>query len=280
MFLVHLTREDILQSYQPSKPTVESESTISSVHDTLAFTVCNEILSAPDSFQTKVLVKILSSLQITTNNYVGLRELSVLSEQLLTHVREKLCRKSLEKFAKNISDWLARDPSKAIAADKRPSSVAEMRPLDETAACTPGKKKRFLFSQSSMNNSLLDPDKDETSRADVTEVGSLFGTPRRIPSPVPSRDQSKSRIQESLESTIEKTKDLEISENTAANSTLSKENDDETMETDTDASDERVNGVESLSSVVPDTPTSRSIPSSQVITNQRFDRQEIYSIDV
>ncbi len=263
MFLVHLTREDILQSYQPSKPTVESESTISSVHDTLAFTVCNEILSAPDSFQTKVLVKILSSLQITTNNYVGLRELSVLSEQLLTHVREKLCRKSLEKFAKNISDWLARDPSKAIAADKRPSSVAEMRPLDETAACTPGKKKRFLFSQSSMNNSLLDPDKDETSRADETEVGSLFGTPRKIPSPVPSRDQSKSRIQESIESTIEKTKDLEISENTA-NSTLSKENDDETMETDTDAS-ERVNGVESLSSVVPDTPTSSSIPSSQVI---------------
>jgi len=87
-----------------------------------------------------------------------------LSEQLLTHVREKLCRKSLEKFARNISEWLARDPFKLAAAEKRPSSVAEMRPLDETVACTPGKKKRFLFSQSTMNNSLLDPDGVESTR--------------------------------------------------------------------------------------------------------------------
>lgn len=38
------------------RPAVEGEITVSSVHnhDTLAFTVCNEILSAPDSFQTKV----------------------------------------------------------------------------------------------------------------------------------------------------------------------------------------------------------------------------------
>jgi len=70
MFLVHLCREDMLQSYQPSRPAVEGEITVSSVHDTLAFTVCNEILSAPDSFQTKVLVKLLTNLQITSNNYV------------------------------------------------------------------------------------------------------------------------------------------------------------------------------------------------------------------
>jgi len=50
-----------------------------------------------------------------------------LSEQLLTHVREKLCRKSLEKFARNISEWLARDLFKLAAAEKRPSSVAEIR---------------------------------------------------------------------------------------------------------------------------------------------------------
>ena len=95
------------------KPSLEGESTVTSVHDTLAASVCNEILSAPDSLQTKVLVKILSNLQITHNNFVGLRELKVLSEQLLKHVKDKLCRKSLEKFDKNVAEWLSRDPSKA-----------------------------------------------------------------------------------------------------------------------------------------------------------------------
>merc|ERR1719362_1456673 len=82
MFFVHLTREDLLQSYQGrSSANLEGESTVSGVHDELAFAVCNEILSSPDSMQTKILVKILSSLQVTTNNFVVLRELKVLSEQ-------------------------------------------------------------------------------------------------------------------------------------------------------------------------------------------------------
>merc|ERR1712142_1363331 len=37
MFFVHLTREDMLQSYEGGKPSLEEECTLTSVHDTLAF---------------------------------------------------------------------------------------------------------------------------------------------------------------------------------------------------------------------------------------------------
>merc|ERR1712142_882832 len=63
MFFVHLTREDMLQSYDSSKKDGNIiESSTTTVHDSLAMAVCNEILSSPNSFQTKVLIKILTSL--------------------------------------------------------------------------------------------------------------------------------------------------------------------------------------------------------------------------
>ena len=159
MFFVHLTREDLLQNYEPRTAALEGESTVSSVHDTLAMAVCNEILSSPDSIQTRTLIKILSSLQITHNNYVTLRELKVLSEQLLAHVKEKQCRRALEKFDRSVAEWLARDPARAAPVEKRAAeetSVEEAGAADTTA--TPGKKKRILFSQSVLGNPLLDPD--------------------------------------------------------------------------------------------------------------------------
>ena len=92
MFFVHLTREDMLQSYDPNKKDTNIlESSTTSVHDSLAMAVCNEILSFPERFQTKVLIKILTSLTLTHNNYVHLKELKVLAELLLQNVKEKSC---------------------------------------------------------------------------------------------------------------------------------------------------------------------------------------------
>ena len=183
MFFVHLTREDLLQNYEPQRKDVEGESTVSSVHDALAFAVCNEILSSPDSLQTKILIKILSNLQITHNNFVGLRELKVLSEQLLKHVKEKLCRKSLEKFDKSLEEWLARDPSKSgdLPVEKRLIDESETSTdVNETFA-TPGKKKRILFSQSVLGNPLLDVEQPHEF-AVLSAAGEI--SPRKIPSPV------------------------------------------------------------------------------------------------
>ena len=92
MFFVHLTREDMLQSFDAnSKDTNMLESSTTTVHDSLAMAVCNEILSAPDSFQTKVLIKILTNLVLTHNNYVHLRAVKVLAELLIKDVKEKSC---------------------------------------------------------------------------------------------------------------------------------------------------------------------------------------------
>ena len=92
MFFAHLTREDMLQSYDPNtKDTNILESSTTTVHDSLSMAVCNEILSAPDSFQTKVLIKILTSLALTHNNYVHLKAVKVLAELLLQNVKERSC---------------------------------------------------------------------------------------------------------------------------------------------------------------------------------------------
>ena len=64
------------QSYDPN--ILESSTTI--VHNSFATAVCKEILSSPDSFQTKVLIKILTSLALTQN------KVKVMAESLLQNV--------------------------------------------------------------------------------------------------------------------------------------------------------------------------------------------------
>jgi condensin complex subunit 3 len=195
MFFVHLTREDTLQSYKDNagkKVLTEIESTNTSVHDSLAFAVCNEILSSPDSFQTKVLIKILTSLQLTSNNFVTLRELKVLSEQLLKTVKERSCVRSLERFDKIISDWLAQDPS-----NKLTSSRTENQQLQQQKRASDGespdktldtsqtpRRRRILFSQSMTGNPLLNVDEAPVPVTVVSDTSMLFMSPRRLPSPV------------------------------------------------------------------------------------------------
>jgi len=184
MFFVHLTREDMLQSYDANKKDVNIlESSTTTVHDSLAMAVCNEILSSPDSFQTKVLIKILTSLVLTHNNYVHLKELKVLAELLLQNVKEKSCVRSLEKFEKQLQDWLAKDPSHNTTtpgANKRKSKGGESEesPADKsgdgTETPTRGRK-RILFSQSMIGNPLLNPESGQVLET-TSEEEALSGT--------------------------------------------------------------------------------------------------------
>jgi len=178
MFFVHLTREDMLQSYDASKKDNNIlESSTTSVHDSLAMAVCNEILSAPDSFQTKVLIKILTSLQLTHNNYFHLREIKVLAESLLQNVKEKSCVRSLERFDKQLTDWLSKDPSSKESTtpggSKRKSKGGEdespEKVSDGTLTPTRGRK-RILFSQSILGNPLLNPEYGKSPNSNGEEV--------------------------------------------------------------------------------------------------------------
>lgn len=71
MFII-LTNESCVQSFDKDKEESSMEYTSkTTVHDKLVFPIRNEILSAPDAFHCKVLIKHLTSLHITPNNYTA-----------------------------------------------------------------------------------------------------------------------------------------------------------------------------------------------------------------
>merc|ERR1719370_2522945 len=204
MFFVHLTREDMLQSHDANKRPVDIlASSTTSVHDSLANLVSNEILSAPDAYQSKVLIKVLTSLQLTPNNYVHLRGLKVLSEQLLATVKERTALKQLEKLDKQLADWLAKDPTlrpKSPSVNKRRSEATEE--LEETlvsgnnttSSQSPSRKRRVLFSQS--QGTLLDPEMvEEEARSGGEEASNatMINRTATVPSPVVPQQQDTSR---------------------------------------------------------------------------------------
>jgi len=203
MFFVHLTREDMLQTFDANpKETNMLESSTTTVHDSLAMAVCNEILSAPDSFQTKVLIKILTSLGLTHNNYVHLRAVKVLAELLIKNVKEKSCVRSLERFDKLLSDWLARDPGNSTSttpgANKRKGGNGESpeKSLDGTETPTRGRK-RTLFSQSMIGNPLLNPESGQvlnTTSEESIMSGTVIGEESFAISPVVVGINSTSRV--------------------------------------------------------------------------------------
>ena len=204
MFFVHLTRDDMLQSHDANKKAVDIlASSSTSVHDSLANLVSNEILSAPDAYQSKVLIKVLTSLQLTPNNYVHLRGLKVLSEQLLVTVKERTALKQLEKLDKQLADWLAKDPTlrpKSPSVNKRRSQAAvDADNLEETmvngnmtSSQSPSRKKRVLFSQS--QGTLLDPEivEEEVRSGGEEREGNnttLINRTTTVPSPVVPQHQ-------------------------------------------------------------------------------------------
>merc|ERR1719319_1864147 len=194
MFFVHLTREDMLQQHDPKRAGEVVASSTTSVHDNLAKLVGNEILSAPDAHQAKVLVKVLTSLQLTANNFVHLRELSVLSERLLAAVRERAAARPLEKFHRQLAAWLAREPGSGEAATPGARRRSLVQEVEEAAAdlsqgSSPGRKRRVLFSQS--QGTLLDPG-ELGGGAEEQEV---LGERTTIPSPVAlEADRSSLRV--------------------------------------------------------------------------------------
>merc|ERR1719225_2270803 len=133
MFFVHLTREDMLQSYDPEKKSVFLESSTTSIHDSMAMAVCNEILSTPNSYQTKSLIKVLTNLALTHNNFVHLKELKVLSELMIQNVKERSCVRLLEKFSKQLMYWLGKNPdsnSGSPGSNKRRSTDSDQEDID------------------------------------------------------------------------------------------------------------------------------------------------------
>ena len=128
----------------------------------------------------------MASVIVTKNSphqvKVHLRELKVLSESLIGNIKEKAIIRSLEKFDKQLTDWLAKDPaSQEPAEDARKSSVDSQDDPQEGSMTPTRNRKRILFSQT-MSTSLLDPDQLPLKSA-RTSSSSVYRSPtnKKIP---------------------------------------------------------------------------------------------------
>ena len=52
----------------------------------MAYAICNQIIAEPMSFHVKILMKLLTSLQISVDDYSKLKELKALQVQMMDQV--------------------------------------------------------------------------------------------------------------------------------------------------------------------------------------------------
>ena len=76
LFLIQLTARGFLQS----KEIQENHATC---HDSMAYAICNQIIAQPMSFHVKILLKLLTSLQISDDDFSKLKELKALQTQMV-----------------------------------------------------------------------------------------------------------------------------------------------------------------------------------------------------
>lgn len=162
LFLIQLTSQDFLQKSHGHEEVADP----TNVHDAMAYSVCSHIISTPDSFHVKTLLKLLLSLQITTNNYTKLKELKIFQDQMAASAKDKLCVRNLEKFGARLDLWLSTDPDKD-KEDEQPEKVDNNEAdtannSNTTMNSTKLGKKRTLFSQTC--NTLLEEDSDEMNK--------------------------------------------------------------------------------------------------------------------
>ena len=179
MFYLSLTSGAMLQ--QPKNRDGDENGDIASdigasVHDAMAYTLCNQIIASPDSFHVKTLIRLLLNLQITANNFVKIKELKIFHTQMTQAVRDKLSLKSLERFGMRIDEWLTKDPDlgkgtneENITLDANPTQEQDKGVVahsedEQSANTTTVKKKRTLFTH------------DATTMLDLTRAVELEST--------------------------------------------------------------------------------------------------------
>ena len=167
-FYIQLTRSDLLQNQSGE----ENHNCGLSAHDAMAYTLCNQILQCPDSFYVKVLIKLLTMLYITPNNFNTLKEIKTLNDRMIEEVKDKLCIKALEKFGSRLDEFIRLDPTDQEQKDKtlvdenvtRDVSATEESEINSMNITKMAVRKRALFNET--NNTLLDltslPEKSES----------------------------------------------------------------------------------------------------------------------
>ncbi|KAL4231186.1 hypothetical protein ACF0H5_008768 [Mactra antiquata] len=148
--LVQLTNSKLLTSNRnESEPSMDNPG-----HDNLSETVCNEILSQPDSPHLKLWVRILNQMEVSPDNEVVLKDLRILAYKMVKIVKEKTCLRSLQKFQEKINTLAAKFISEnddienmIIEQPAEEETVAEETMQDSTLNTPKRKRIRGLYSQ-------------------------------------------------------------------------------------------------------------------------------------
>ena len=162
LFLIQLTDRGFLQNK-------ENQLEYDNCHDSIAYAICNFIISDPDHFHVKTFIKLLNSLRISPEDFSKLKELKALHSQMTEVIKEKLCIKLLEKFGKTLEIYIDQHPSKnevdIDAESTNQKAVAPTSESNEESANNTTKlfKKRTLFSQTC--NTLLEDSTEKSERA-------------------------------------------------------------------------------------------------------------------
>lgn len=93
-FLIELTDAQYLIDNQKAK----AKAVENPCHDNIAVKLCNEIISHPDSFNSKLWLRVLSQLNVSPDNASLLKDLCAMCEDMAMVITEKQCAKLLEKF--------------------------------------------------------------------------------------------------------------------------------------------------------------------------------------
>ena len=83
LFLIQLTARGFLQSN-------EIQESGATCHDSMAYAICNQIIAQPMSFHVKILLKLLTSLQISDDDFSKLKELKALQTQMVGFISQQL----------------------------------------------------------------------------------------------------------------------------------------------------------------------------------------------
>ena len=165
LFLIQLTDRGFLQNK-------ENQLEYDNCHDSIAYAICNFIISDPDHFHVKTFTKLLNSLRISPEDFSKLKELKALHTQMTEAIKEKLSLKLLEKFGKTLEIYINQHPNKNDNVDleentksSNQNTVASAEPNEESANNTTKLfKKRTLFSQTC--NTLLE---DSTEKSEMAK---------------------------------------------------------------------------------------------------------------
>ena len=153
LFLIQLTDRGFLQNQDQSN-------NLDNCHDSIAYAICNHIISDPHTFHAKTFIKLLNSLRISPEDYSKLKEFKALFQQMNENIKEKLCLKMLDKFGKLLDQYLAQNPQN----DQTKEEEEDNEDIVTENNTTKFQKKRALFSQTC--NDLLEADEEKSDNDD------------------------------------------------------------------------------------------------------------------